>query len=122
MLHGRWSLVDILLDLLLHLLLEFLAHAFTVLHAHLNDLKCVPDQPPLDSLIHGCICSKRWCVVNLEHPGFQLLIEHDVKAKQLKATVRLLRLATPVDMLQLWLNRHDCFYDNSLDFIPDLSS
>ena len=121
MFHGRGPLVDVGLDLLLHLLFELPADLLPMINAHLNDLKSVLDEATLDSCVNVGVSSKRRRVVHLEHPRLQLLIEHDVEAKQLKANVRLLCLAAPVDVLQLRLHCDDCLYDNGLNFVPDLS-
>ena len=60
-------------------------------------------------------------MVDLEHPRFELLVEHDVEAEQLKAAIRLLGLAAPVDVLQLWLDSDNGLDDDGLNLVPNLT-
>lgn len=60
-------------------------------------------------------------MVDLEHPRFELLVEHDVEAEQLKAAIRLLSLAAPIDVLQLWLDSDNSLDDDSLNLVPNLT-
>ena len=39
-----------------------------------------------------CVCVRPWWYVDLQDPGFELLIQHDVKAEQLVAAVRRLKV------------------------------
>lgn len=60
-------------------------------------------------------------MIDLEHPRFELLVEHDVEAEQLKAAIRLLGLAAPVDVLQLWLDSDNGLDDDGLNLVPNLT-
>ena len=60
-------------------------------------------------------------MVDLEHPRFELLVEHDVEAEQLKAAIWLLGLAAPVDVLQLWLDSDNGLDDDGLNLVPNLT-
>ena len=122
MFHGRGSFVDVLLNLLLHLDFHLLSNAFAMLDTHLNDLKGIPNQASLDCSINRSVGSKRRCVIDLKHPGFQLLVEHDIEAQKFEATVWLLRLTAPIYVLQLWLYRYYRLHHDRLNLVPDLSS
>ena len=60
-------------------------------------------------------------MVDLEHPRFELLVEHDVEAEKLKAAIRLLSLAAPIDVLQLWLDSDNSLDDDGLNLVPNLT-
>ena len=91
-------------------------------NTHLNNLERILKETSLDSFVHGCVCSKRRGVVYFKHPRLKFLVEHDIKAKQFKAAVRLLRLAASVDVLQLRLYRDYCLYNDRFNLVPDLAS
>ena len=60
-------------------------------------------------------------MVDLKHPRLQLLIEHDIEAKQLKAAVRLLSLTAPINVLELRLDSDDSLDYDGFNFLPDIS-
>ena len=90
-------------------------------NTHLNYLECVLDESTLNSLVNSRVSPERRSVVNLEHPRLQLLVEHDIEAKQFETAVRLLGLATAVNMLKLWLDSHYSLHNDGLNFVPDLT-
>ena len=122
MFHCCWPLVGVLLDVQLHFLLELPGDSLAVLHAHLDNLECVPKESTLDLLINDSIRRERWSMVYFEHPWPQLLVEHDVEAEEFKAAIRLLRLTAAVDVLQLRLHRGDGLNDYCLYLFPNLTS
>jgi hypothetical protein len=58
-------------------------------------------------------------MINLYHPRFQVCIQHNIKAKQLKAAIGLFLLARPVNVLQLGLDSQNSLNDNTFDFLPN---
>ena len=60
-------------------------------------------------------------MVYLEHPGLELLVEHDIETEELKAAIRLFGLATSIDVLQLRLDRNNSLHNNGFDLVPDLA-
>ena len=59
-------------------------------------------------------------MIYFEHPGFELLIKHDIEAEQFKAAIRFLSLAATIDVLKLWLHCDDSLDHNSFNFFPNL--
>jgi len=122
MFHRRGPLVEVLLNLLLHLRFHLLSNTLTVLNTHLNYFQSVPDESSFDLSVDLGVGAEAGSVVDFEHPWFELGVEHDVEAEQLKAAVGLLRLATAIDMLQLWLHRYYSLHHDCFNLVPDLSS
>ena len=58
-------------------------------------------------------------MVDLQEPGLQLSVQHDVEAEELVADVRLAWLGRLVVVLQLRLDSDDRFNDNVLDLCPN---
>ena len=58
-------------------------------------------------------------MIHFEEPRFQFLIQNDVEAQQLIATVGLLLLAGAVDVLKLRLGAHDRLHHDRLNIVPD---
>ena len=120
MLFRAESLVAILLDLLFHFEFHLLPHLAPMFHRQLQYFEGVPNEVLLDLRINASICAKTRRVIHLNHPRFQLLIEHDVKAKQFKANVWFFGLTTPINVLQLGLHRDDCLENHGLNLVPNL--
>ena len=92
-----------------------------MLNTQLDNLQSVLDQASFDRFIDRCIRAERGRVIDLKHPWLQLLVQHDVKSKQLKAAVGLLGLATAIDMLELGLDCDNRLHNDTLNFVPNLS-
>lgn len=76
---GRWSeernrAVSIIIGYLLLFALD----------RHVQQVKGVPNQVELDTLVEGAVCSETGQVIHFDEPRFQLLIDHDVQAKDLE--------------------------------------
>ena len=48
-------------------------------------MECVPNKVELDSLVKRAVRTETGQVVNLDEPGLQLLVDHDVHAEDLEA-------------------------------------
>ena len=94
----------------------------TLFNAQLQNLKRVLDQMMLDFKVNACVSAKARHVVHLKHPVLQLVVQHDIEAKQVAACVRLLGLAGTVQVLQLRLDDHKRLDNNLLDLVPNLVS
>ena len=120
MLLGSGPLVAVLLDLLTHLSLDLFVDAFPIVNAETHDLNGVGDHLSFDVLVHARICVERWSMIHLYQPWLQLLIQHDIEAKQFIAEIRLLGLTAPIQMLHLWLDSDHSLDDYALDLSPYL--
>jgi hypothetical protein len=61
-------------------------------------------------------------MIDLKDPRFQIRIEHDIKSENFEThrVLYVVRLATFVDVCQLWLNRANGFYYGLLNVFLDL--
>ena len=50
-----------------------------------NEGESVRNEHGLDLFVKHARAAKRWEAVNLENPGFELLVENDIETKHLKA-------------------------------------
>ena len=64
-------------------------------------METVPDEVKLNALVQGAVRAETRQVVYLDEPRLQLLIDHDVHAKDLEAgrIFKVIRLAGAVGML-----------------------
>lgn len=74
----------------------------------------------LDIKVDARVCAEARHVVHLEHPRFQLVVEHNVEAEKVTARVRLLCLARAVQVLQLRLDYHHSLDNDLLNLMPNL--
>jgi hypothetical protein len=54
-----------------------------------NQIKKINEKLGLDLSVEGAIGGKGWREVDFKDPGFELIIDEDVEAKQLKAVARM---------------------------------
>lgn len=93
MLLHRHAFVGALNLLLFFLISDFEFFCFALFNGHLQNIEGVLDQVRLDLLIRLRVRIEAGRVVDLQHPRFQFLVQHNVKAQKFKATVRLFLLA-----------------------------
>lgn len=53
-----------------------------------NEIKKINEKLGLDLSVQGAISGKGWREVDFKDPGFELIIDEDVEAEQLKAVAR----------------------------------
>ena len=58
-------------------------------------------------------------MVYFQHPGFKLVVKHNIEAQEITAEIRLLCLRSTVQVLELWLNNENGFDYDLLDLMPD---
>lgn len=67
----------------LHFLLVYVVPFF--LHRHIQQSDCIFHQFGLDRQIESALRCQTRCVIDFYQPGFQLIIDHDIKAQYLEA-------------------------------------
>ena len=79
-------------------------------------MESVPDEVKLDALVQGAVRAETRQVVHLDEPRLELLINHDVHAKDLEARriFEIIRLAGAVGMLKGRLHGDHCLYADVL--------
>ena len=116
----RYALKNILLHLLSHFILHLPLDFLALFNWQLDNLKTVMYQLIFHNVVCLSVGVKAWCVVHFQHPWLQFLVQHDVKAKQLKAAVWFFALAWPIDVRQVRLHCNYCFDHYSVDIGPDI--
>ena len=86
----------------------------------LYNIKSILKQVFLNFLINFGIWIEAWGMIYLNHPWFELSIEHNIKPEQFKTTIRFFLLTWPIDMLQLRLYCYTGLHNYSFYFIPNL--
>lgn len=119
MLLSAHTFVRALCLLLFLFISDFPLFGFPMLNRHLYYVECIFQKLSLNLFIRLCIRVEARRVINLYHPRFQVCIQHDIEAQQLKAAIGLFLLARPVDVLQLGLDSQHGLNDNTFDFLPD---
>jgi hypothetical protein len=73
-------------------------------------------------LVYSCVSIETRRVIYLDHPRLQLRIQHNVEAQKFEAAVGILRLARPVNVLELRLNTQNGFNNDLLNLNPNVVS
>ena len=68
------------------------------------------------------VCPETRHVVDLKHPWLEFVVQHNIKAEEIAAEVRLLGLASTIQVLELGLNDIHGFDDYLLHLMPNLGA
>lgn len=85
----------------LHLVLFLFQNVFhlpSLFETELQDLKYIFNHISFDNIIYICVRPETWSVVDLKHPRLKLVVQHNIKAQQVKTKVRFFGLACSVEM------------------------
>lgn len=91
---------------------------FPLLDRELNYVESVLEQFLFNFDVSFGFDLERGCVVDLQQPWFQFLVQYNVETQKFVTAIRLLLLTRPVNVLQLRLRSQDSLHYDRLDVLP----
>ena len=106
-----------MLNLLINQLRSFL-------YINIHDLNGIPYNIELDIIIKWSVCGKTRSVIDFQQPRFQIRVQNDIHAQNLKTHIilQIFRLTRSIVMGQLGLGWTQRFHKHYLDFLDKFFS